>query len=59
MAGEEFAIREFNLRIKTDSSPNGPLKEQPVRVSAGMQGDRASVAFPDPAEISAFIRLSC
>ncbi|MBI4194363.1 MAG: c-type cytochrome [Betaproteobacteria bacterium] len=58
-AGEEFAIWEFNLRIKTDSSANGPRKGQPALLPAGMQGDRASIIFSDPAEISPFIRRSC
>jgi cytochrome c len=58
-SGREVVIWEFNLRLKTDSSPRGPLKGQPVLLRAGMQGDRASVIFSDPAEISGFIRASC
>lgn len=58
-AGGEFVIWEFNLRIKTDSSVNGPPKGQPALVPAGMQGDRASLIFSDPAEISTFIRRGC
>lgn len=58
-SGREFVIWEFNLRLKTDSSPNGPPKGQPVLLGAGMQGDRASLIFNDPAEISAFIRRNC
>lgn len=57
--GPEVVIWEFNLRLKTDSSPRGPFKGKPVLLRAGMQGDRASVIFSDPAEISAFIRKSC
>lgn len=50
---------EFNLRFKTDSSAFGPQPGKPVIVGAGMQGDRASVVFAKPAEISAFVKESC
>jgi cytochrome c len=52
-------VWEFNLRFKTDSSKDGPAPGKPVIVAAGMQGDRASVVFSGPAEISAFIKQSC
>jgi cytochrome c len=32
---------------------------KPVLVGAGMQGDRASVVFASPSEISTFIRAEC
>ena len=50
---------EFNLRFKTDGSPDGPLAGKPVIVGTGMQGDRAAVVFSRPEEISAFIRKEC
>ena len=50
---------EFNLRFKTDSSALGPLAGKPVIVGAGMQGDRASIVFASPKEISGFIKQSC
>ena len=50
---------EFNLRIKTDSSENGPPKGAPVLIPAGMRGDRASVVFSGPEEISPFIKRAC
>lgn len=50
---------EFNLRFKTDSSKQGPLPGKPVIVDAGMQGDRASIVFAAPGEISSFIKQSC
>jgi cytochrome c len=50
---------EFNLRFKTDSSKEGPLPGKPVIVGAGMQGDRASVVFSTPGEISSFIKPAC
>lgn len=50
---------EFNLRFKTDSSELGPQQGKPVIVGAGMQGDRASVVFAAPSEMSGFIKESC
>ena len=50
---------EFNLRFKTDSSALGPQPGKPVIVGAGMQGDRASVVFANPGEISGFIKEAC
>ena len=50
---------EFNLRFKTDGSPDGPPTGKPVIVGSGMQGDRAAVVFSRPEEISMFIRREC
>ena len=50
---------EFNLRFKTDGSELGPEPGKPVIVGAGMMGDRASVVFASPAEISPFIKEEC
>ena len=50
--GKTNKVWEFNLRFKTDSSPDGPAPGEPVIVGAGMRGDRASVVFAAPAEIS-------
>lgn len=52
-------VWEFNLRFKTDSSQNGPLPGKPVVIGAGMRGDRASVVFAAPGEISAFVKEAC
>jgi cytochrome c len=52
-------VWEFNLRFKTDSSKSGPEPDKPVIVGAGMQGDRASVVFATPGEISRFVKESC
>lgn len=57
--GKVNKVWEFNLRFKTDSSRLGPQPGKPVIVGAGMQGDRASVVFAAPAEISRFIGDSC
>ncbi len=50
---------EFNLRLKTDSSASGPAKDKPVLVGAGMRGDRASIVFSNPGEISRFVQQRC
>lgn len=50
---------ERNLRFKTDSSKEGPDKDAPAIVNAGMMGDRASVIFSSPEEISRFIVRGC
>jgi len=57
--GKKNKVWEFNLRLKTDSSKFGPLPGNPVVVGAGMQGDRASIVFASPQEISGFIKTSC
>jgi cytochrome c len=67
--GDTYAVRtadgklnkvwEFNLRFKTDSSELGPRPGNPVIVGAGMQGDRASIVFAAPSEISGFVKESC
>jgi cytochrome c len=57
--GKTQKVWEFNLRFKTDSSKLGPRPGQPVAVGAGMQGDRASIVFASPKEISAAISESC
>jgi cytochrome c len=57
--GNVQKVWEFNLRFKSDSSKLGPSPGQPVIVGAGMRGDRASVVFASPKEISQFIGVSC
>lgn len=57
--GKTQKIWEFNLRFKTDSSKLGPRTGQPIAVGAGMQGDRASIIFASPKEISSTITESC
>ena len=52
-------IWEMNLRLKVDSSASGPGEGMPVLVGGGMMGDRASVVFSDPKQISAFIQKTC
>lgn len=57
--GRAEKIWEFNLRFKTDSSETGPAPGKPVVIGAGMQGDRASIVFASPKEISESIEESC
>lgn len=57
--GKSQKIWEFNLRLKSDSSKLGPAPGKPVVVGAGMQGDRASIVFSSPGEISGAIKQSC
>ena len=57
--GAPLEYREFDLRFKTDSSPDGPLPRTPVLLNAGMRGDRGFVVFSTPGEISAFIKEEC
>jgi cytochrome c len=57
--GQKHKFWERNLRLKTDTGPEGPQKDTPALVGAGMMGDRADVIFADPAEISGFIVNKC
>jgi cytochrome c len=57
--GEVHEFWERNLRFKTDSSNDGPEKGAVAIVRAGMMGDRASVIFATPEEISARIKPAC
>jgi cytochrome c len=57
--GADEPYWEFNLRFKTDMSELGPAPGKPVIVGAGMMGDRASVVFASPQEISPFIVPGC
>lgn len=57
--GEAHQFWEFNLRFKTDSSARGPEAGQAVLIPAGMMGDRASVVFAAPGEITPYIRAGC
>jgi len=57
--GKSRKFWERNLRLKTDASNDGPEKNAPALVRAGMMGDRADVIFADPSEISPFIAAKC
>jgi cytochrome c len=57
--GKTRAFWERNLRLKTDSSKDGPQSGAPALVPAGMMGDRADVIFAAPEEISKMIEARC
>ena len=57
--GQKHKFWERNLRLKTDSSEDGPMKGSPALVPAGMRGDRADVIFSAPDEIGTFINRAC
>ena len=57
--GQTADFWEANLRLKTDSSDTGPVAGKPVILPAGMMGDRASVFFAAPDEISTFVKHQC
>ncbi len=57
--GPPIEYSEFDLRFKTDSTPDGPPPGLPVVINAGMRGDRGFVIFSTPGEISAFIKPEC
>lgn len=57
--GKTRAFWERNLRLKTDSSKDGPQSGAPALVAAGMMGDRADVIFAAPEEISKTIEPRC
>jgi cytochrome c len=57
--GETHKFWERNLRLKTDASGDGPEKNAPALINAGMMGDRADIVFADPSEISALIAAKC
>ena len=57
--GQTRKFWEHNLRLKTDASGDGPEKNAPALINAGMMGDRADVIFADPSEISPYIATKC
>jgi cytochrome c len=57
--GQTRKFWERNLRLKTDASVDGPEKNAPALLNAGMMGDRADVIFAEPSEISPFIAAKC
>jgi len=57
--GQTRKFWERNLRLKTDASGDGPAKNAPALIGAGMVGDRADVIFAAPEEISGFIKPEC
>jgi len=58
-SGRTIPYWEFNLRFKTDGSPNGPQPGNPVLATAGMQGDRAQVVFNGLDDLKRFLVERC
>ena len=54
--GRNAVFADADLRLKIDSSDNGPSSGKPVILPGGMMGDRATVFFASPVEISDLIR---
>lgn len=50
---------ERNLRLRVDTSEDGPAPGVPALLPGGMHGDRGSIIFHAPAEISSFIKSEC
>jgi cytochrome c len=57
--GAETPYWELNVRLKTDTGRTGPQPGKPVLLPAGMHGDRVSIIFADPAEISRTVEKKC
>jgi cytochrome c len=57
--GKTRAFWEPNLRFRTDSGKDGPEKGAPAIMPTGMMGDRASVIFAAPEEITKMIESRC
>ncbi len=57
--GKTRAFWERNLRFMTDSGKDGPEKDAPAIMPAGMMGDRAAVIFAAPEEINKLIEARC
>jgi cytochrome c len=56
---EKRATSGNAIFASNDSSEEGPDKDAPAIVNAGMMGDRASIIFSSPEEISRFIVRGC
>ena len=54
--GRNAVFPDFNLHFKIDASDDGPPAGRPVILPGGMMGDRVTVFFASPMEISALIK---
>ena len=54
--GRKTAFRQTNLRIKIDTSDQGPDAGKPVILPGGMMGDRVTVFFALPMEVATLIK---
>lgn len=54
--GRTTTFRKTNIRIKIDTSDQGPHLGRPVILPGGMRGDRVTVFFASPAEVATLIK---
>lgn len=57
--GKTHAFWDHSLRFETDASSYGPTSGTPAMLPAGMMGDRATIVFAKPDEISPFVKQQC
>jgi cytochrome c len=57
--GKVHKVWEYNVRLKTDSSKQGPNRGKPVVAGSGMRGDRISIIFTSPKDLGEFIKETC
>ena len=53
--GEKYKPLEFNVRLKTDSSRDGPSPEKPVMNASGMRGNRVFLVRKHAMALSDFL----
>jgi len=58
-AGKTRKVWEYNVRLKTDSTAQGPQAGKPVVTGSVLRGDRVSRVFASPRELGQFIKESC
>jgi cytochrome c len=54
--GKTRAFWERNLRFMTDSSKDGPEKDAPAIMPAGVMGDRAAVILSAPGRLTSLLK---
>lgn len=59
VTGGKKAYAEINLRLKLDSTDNGPPAKQAVLLPAGMVGDRASLVFASLEDLTDLVKEQC
>jgi cytochrome c len=57
--GSRVQFWESNIRFKTDSSSEGPRPGAPAILPSSTMGDRVTMIFASPAEISRTIQPNC
>ncbi len=57
--GSPVEYPEFDLRFKTDGSPDGPSPGTPVLINAGMREDRGFVIFSSPEVLTTYLKTFC